>query len=65
MGKGNLDCFIVTNLEHDFQLGEERERVPMEIAMLSRCQKVSGVIDLIEWVSVPDGFLIVSLNLNV
>ncbi|KAI6176880.1 Serine/threonine-protein kinase pim-2 [Aphelenchoides bicaudatus] len=35
------------------------ERVPMEICMLKRCERVSGVIDLLEWFTVPDGFLIV------
>uniref|UniRef100_A0AC34Q1K1 Protein kinase domain-containing protein n=1 Tax=Panagrolaimus sp. JU765 TaxID=591449 RepID=A0AC34Q1K1_9BILA len=35
------------------------ERVPMEICMLARCAKVSGVIKLIDWYSMPEGFLIV------
>lgn len=35
------------------------ERVPLEICMLARCAKISGVIRLIDWYSMPEGFLIV------
>jgi serine/threonine protein kinase len=35
------------------------ERVPLEICMLARCSKVDGVIRLIDWYSMPEGFLIV------
>ncbi|KAL3080702.1 hypothetical protein niasHT_030608 [Heterodera trifolii] len=34
-------------------------KVPMEIALLARCSNVSGVIALIDWFSLPEGFLIV------
>jgi serine/threonine protein kinase len=48
-------CFA--SIKREFQL--EDERLPMEICMLSRCSRVSGVIDLLEWFTAPDGFLIV------
>uniref|UniRef100_A0A914C3W7 non-specific serine/threonine protein kinase n=1 Tax=Acrobeloides nanus TaxID=290746 RepID=A0A914C3W7_9BILA len=35
------------------------ERVPLEICMLARCSKISGVICLIDWYSMPEGYLIV------
>uniref|UniRef100_A0A915D6N9 non-specific serine/threonine protein kinase n=1 Tax=Ditylenchus dipsaci TaxID=166011 RepID=A0A915D6N9_9BILA len=35
------------------------ERVPMEICMLARCAKISGVIKLIDWFNMPEGFLII------
>uniref|UniRef100_A0A7E4W6H0 non-specific serine/threonine protein kinase n=1 Tax=Panagrellus redivivus TaxID=6233 RepID=A0A7E4W6H0_PANRE len=35
------------------------ERVPMEICMLARCAKINGVIKLLDWYSMPEGFLIV------
>jgi proto-oncogene serine/threonine-protein kinase Pim-1 len=35
------------------------ERVPMEICMLARCSKIQGVIRLLDWYSMPEGFLIV------
>uniref|UniRef100_A0A914YIZ1 non-specific serine/threonine protein kinase n=1 Tax=Panagrolaimus superbus TaxID=310955 RepID=A0A914YIZ1_9BILA len=35
------------------------ERVPMEICMLARCSKIQGVIKLLDWYSMPEGFLIV------
>ncbi|VDK65506.1 unnamed protein product [Anisakis simplex] len=35
------------------------ERVPMEISMLARCVNIPGVIKLIDWYSMPEGFLIV------
>ncbi|VDM37629.1 unnamed protein product [Toxocara canis] len=35
------------------------ERVPMEICMLARCASIRGVIKLLEWFSMPEGFLIV------
>ncbi|CAD6188546.1 unnamed protein product [Caenorhabditis auriculariae] len=35
------------------------EQVPMEICMLMRCSKVRGVIRLLDWYSIPEGFLIV------
>ncbi|KAI3413549.1 hypothetical protein GPALN_011039 [Globodera pallida] len=34
-------------------------RVPMEIALLARCSHVPGVIALLDWFSLPEGFLIV------
>uniref|UniRef100_A0A0R3RLA3 non-specific serine/threonine protein kinase n=1 Tax=Elaeophora elaphi TaxID=1147741 RepID=A0A0R3RLA3_9BILA len=37
----------------------EDERLPMEICMLARCVNVSGVIKLLDWYSMPEGFLIV------
>ncbi len=40
-----------------FKLGDER--VPMEICMLARCQKIEGVIALLDWFTMPEGFLIV------
>uniref|UniRef100_A0A0M3HTE5 non-specific serine/threonine protein kinase n=1 Tax=Ascaris lumbricoides TaxID=6252 RepID=A0A0M3HTE5_ASCLU len=35
------------------------ERVPMEICMLARCTRIRGVIKLLDWYSMPEGFLIV------
>jgi serine/threonine protein kinase len=35
------------------------ERVPMEICMLARCSKIQGVIKLLDWYNMPEGFLIV------
>ncbi|VBB27947.1 unnamed protein product, partial [Acanthocheilonema viteae] len=37
----------------------EDERLPMEICMLARCVNVPGVIKLLDWYSMPEGFLIV------
>ncbi|EFO28154.1 CAMK/PIM protein kinase [Loa loa] len=37
----------------------EDERLPMEICMLARCINVPGVIKLLDWYSMPEGFLIV------
>ncbi|VDM19996.1 unnamed protein product [Wuchereria bancrofti] len=37
----------------------EDERLPMEICMLARCVNVPGVIKLLDWYSMPQGFLIV------
>lgn len=31
----------------------------MEICMLAKCSKVRGVIRLLDWYSIPEGFLIV------
>ncbi|EYC24884.1 hypothetical protein Y032_0013g2155 [Ancylostoma ceylanicum] len=35
------------------------EQVPMEICMLAKCSKIRGVIRLIDWYSIPEGYLIV------
>ncbi|KAJ1365612.1 Serine/threonine-protein kinase prk-2 [Parelaphostrongylus tenuis] len=35
------------------------EQLPMEICMLARCSKIRGVIRLIDWYSIPEGYLIV------
>ncbi|GMS89073.1 hypothetical protein PENTCL1PPCAC_11248 [Pristionchus entomophagus] len=35
------------------------EQVPMEIVMLARCAKIEGVIRLLEWYQIPEGYLIV------
>ena len=35
------------------------ERVPMEICMLARCSRIEGVIKLLDWYSMPEGYLIV------
>ncbi|CAO4370335.1 unnamed protein product [Caenorhabditis nigoni] len=35
------------------------EQVPMEICMLAKCSKIRGVIRLLDWYSIPEGFLIV------
>ncbi|KAE9550028.1 hypothetical protein FO519_006756 [Halicephalobus sp. NKZ332] len=35
------------------------ERVPMEICMLARCSRIDGVIKLLDWYSMPEGYLIV------
>ncbi|GMT18719.1 hypothetical protein PFISCL1PPCAC_10016 [Pristionchus fissidentatus] len=35
------------------------EQVPMEIVMLARCAKIEGVIRLLEWFQIPEGYLIV------
>ncbi|MCP9259176.1 Serine/threonine-protein kinase pim-3 [Dirofilaria immitis] len=37
----------------------EDERLPMEICMLARCIHVPGVIKLLDWYNIPEGFLIV------
>uniref|UniRef100_A0A915PHF0 non-specific serine/threonine protein kinase n=1 Tax=Setaria digitata TaxID=48799 RepID=A0A915PHF0_9BILA len=37
----------------------EDERLPMEICMLARCVGVPGVIRLLDWYTMPEGFLIV------
>uniref|UniRef100_A0A1I8B102 non-specific serine/threonine protein kinase n=1 Tax=Meloidogyne hapla TaxID=6305 RepID=A0A1I8B102_MELHA len=39
------------------RLGEQR--VPMEICMLTRCNQLPGVITLLDWFSLPEGYLIV------
>lgn len=33
--------------------------VPLEIGLLTKCHKVSGVIRMIEWYSIDNGFLVV------
>ncbi|CAI4230731.1 unnamed protein product [Auanema sp. JU1783] len=35
------------------------EQVPMEICMLAKCSKIRGVIRLLDWYSIPEGYLIV------
>uniref|UniRef100_A0A915MBT7 non-specific serine/threonine protein kinase n=1 Tax=Meloidogyne javanica TaxID=6303 RepID=A0A915MBT7_MELJA len=35
------------------------QRVPMEICMLTRCNQLSGVITLLDWFSLPEGYLLV------
>ncbi|PAV83272.1 hypothetical protein WR25_19818 isoform C [Diploscapter pachys] len=35
------------------------EQVPMEICMLAKCAKVKGVIKLLDWYSIPEGYLVV------
>uniref|UniRef100_A0AC35UAV3 Protein kinase domain-containing protein n=1 Tax=Rhabditophanes sp. KR3021 TaxID=114890 RepID=A0AC35UAV3_9BILA len=35
------------------------ERVPLEICMLAKCSKIEGVIKLLDWYSLPEGYLIV------
>ncbi|VDL78202.1 unnamed protein product [Nippostrongylus brasiliensis] len=35
------------------------EQLPMEICMLSKCSKIKGVIRLLDWYSIPEGYLIV------
>ncbi|CAI5446201.1 unnamed protein product [Caenorhabditis angaria] len=35
------------------------EQVPMEICMLAKCSKTRGVIRLIDWYSIPEGYLII------
>ena len=44
-------------LNNSFQLNDER--VPMEICMLARCARLPGVVRLLDWYSMPEGFLIV------
>uniref|UniRef100_A0A0K0DBW9 non-specific serine/threonine protein kinase n=1 Tax=Angiostrongylus cantonensis TaxID=6313 RepID=A0A0K0DBW9_ANGCA len=42
---------------YEFQINDEH--LPMEICMLARCSKIRGVIRLIDWYSIPEGYLIV------
>nr|CDJ98418.1 Serine threonine protein kinase-related domain containing protein [Haemonchus contortus] len=35
------------------------EHLPMEICMLAKCSKIRGVIRLLDWYSIPEGYLIV------
>lgn len=35
------------------------EQLPMEICMLAKCSKIKGVIRLLDWYSIPEGYLIV------
>ncbi|VDM99435.1 unnamed protein product [Thelazia callipaeda] len=50
--------FINRNQVRDWGKLED-ERLPMEICMLSQCENISGVIKLLDWYSMPEGFLIV------
>ncbi|VDM63047.1 unnamed protein product [Angiostrongylus costaricensis] len=45
------------NKLYEFQINDEH--LPMEICMLARCSKIRGVIRLIDWYSIPEGYLIV------
>ncbi|EFP00197.1 hypothetical protein CRE_18703 [Caenorhabditis remanei] len=35
------------------------KKVPMEICMLMKCSEIDGVIRILDWYSIPEGFLIV------
>ncbi|KAH7705525.1 Protein PRK-2 [Aphelenchoides avenae] len=37
----------------------EHVNVPLELSMLARCRKIDGVIQLMDWYSVPEGYIIV------